>query len=391
MAIKFNLFNVPKIFFGPGSIEYLNEILNQYNYAEILLITGSGKIFNNEHSKKLICILENKTKKINHEKILNEPTVEDIDHIVEKYKDKKIDIVIGFGGGSALDAGKAISAMLPLKCSIIDYLEGVGTRKHPGIKIKYIAIPTTAGTGSEATNNAVIMKPGKDGFKKSLRHENFIPDIAIIDPLFTITLPFEITIMSGLDALSQLIESYTSIKSNIYIESITLNAIIEMIKNLEKVMEESENLNVRTSLSYAALISGIGLTNAGLGLVHGLASPLGHILNVPHGLICGNLLGPVNKKIIEKLILTNDTITLEKYANISKGVCKHLINLNDAIEWIIEYFDNIKNKFKLNSLKNYTHDNIDWIENLSKKFDQKNSPVNFTDKEVKEILQDVLK
>lgn len=390
MVMKFNILNVPKIFFGENSVEYLKEILTNFDNPKILLITGSGKIFNNEHSQKLIDLLKKSSKTIYHEKIYNEPTIEDIDNLVNIYKEKEIDIVIGFGGGSALDAGKAVSAMLPLKSPIIDYLEGVGNKKHPGTKIKYIAIPTTAGTGSEATNNAVIMKPGEDGFKKSLRHENFIPDIAIVDPIFTITLPPEITVISGLDALSQLIESYTSTKSNLYICSIAETAIVEMIKNLEIVLNESINIAARTILSYSALISGISLTNAGLGLVHGLASPLGHILNAPHGLICGNLLGPVNKYLIKKAIETKNYNLLEKYIKISKGIFENVKNDQKAIDKILEYFESVPKIYNLKPLKYFMND-YNLIKKLSEKFDQKNSPIDFTKEDVNNILLEVFK
>jgi alcohol dehydrogenase class IV len=132
---------------------------------------------------------------------LKRPSPQDVDRIVRRYQPIKLDAILAVGGGSVIDAGKAVSAMLPLEGSVRDFLEGVGTRNHPGLKKPFIAIPTTSGTGSEATSNAVLSETGENGYKRSLRHENFVPDIALVDPLLTPNCPPSITSVSGLDAL----------------------------------------------------------------------------------------------------------------------------------------------------------------------------------------------
>ena len=213
--------------------------------------------------------------KYHHVVVSGEPSPELIDTTVEKYRNEAVDAIVAIGGGSVLDAGKAISAMLHRTESIKEFLEGVGTIEHPGTKLPFIALPTTSGTGSEATKNAVISHVGKSGYKKSLRHDNFVPDIAIVDPRFTLSCPQNITAASGMDCFTQLIESYLSDKANEYTDALAWEGLKEIKSSLVQSYMHGNDIQARTGMAFASLTSGICLANAGLGVVHGFASSIG--------------------------------------------------------------------------------------------------------------------
>jgi alcohol dehydrogenase class IV len=227
--------------------------------------------------------------------------------------------VVAIGGGSVMDAGKAVSAMIPMEESIREYLEGVGNKVHPGIKIPFIAMPTTSGTGSEMTKNAVISEVGETGFKKSLRHDNFIPDIAIVDPELTLTCPACLTATSGMDAFTQLLESYVSSQANPMTDALALQGLKQIKKYLLRAFLDGENnIEARTGMALAAMFSGITLAHAGLGLVHGLASPLGGFFDIPHGVACGSLMAPVFAHTIDNLSDKPDHPAIQKLIIASK-------------------------------------------------------------------------
>ena len=228
-------------------------------------------------------------------------------------------MVVSIGGGSVIDAGKALSAMLPLDEPVKEYLEGVGTRKHPGTKIPFIAVPTTAGTGSETTGNSVLSETGPEGYKRSLRHENFIPDIALVDPELTLSCTSLQTAISGMDAFTQLLESFLSTRCNNLTDALALEGILHVRNSLKTAVSAGDDPEARAGMSYASMLSGIAITNAGLGLVHGFASSIGGRKDIPHGVICGTLMGIVNRAIIERLLKEGkDPAALEKYIRLGK-------------------------------------------------------------------------
>ena len=228
--------------------------------------------------------------------ISREPEVEDVDAMVRRLRDfgggQPGDVVLAIGGGAALDLGKAVSALAtnPHSDTVRDFLEGVGR----GLKITerplpLIALPTTSGTGSEATKNAVISsQSGK--FKKSLRSDWMIPAIALIDPELTVTCPRNITAWSGMDAITQLIESLITPKSTPITRALCWEGLRSAIPWLKRACDEPDCRPAREAMSHAAFLSGVTLANAGLGMAHGVAAALGVHCQVPHGLACATLL-----------------------------------------------------------------------------------------------------
>lgn len=318
MTDSFKFSSLPKIIFGSGKrSELAAEIKSRGN--RVLLLTGSSSVHNSGHGDEIINALKAANLELEHEVIAHEPSPALIDQIVSKYRNSEIQVVVAVGGGSVMDAGKAISAMIPVDGSIRDYLEGVGEKKHPGHKIPFIAMPTTSGTGSEMTKNAVISEVGEEGFKKSLRHENFIPELALIDPEMMLSCPAKLTAASGMDAFSQLLESYLSTKANPMTDALALQGLKQIKKYLLRAFLEGEqNLEARSGMALAAMFSGITLAHAGLGLVHGFASPLGGFYHIPHGVACGSLMAPVFATTIDNLQDQAEHPAIKKLIIISK-------------------------------------------------------------------------
>jgi len=219
-----------------------------------------------------------------------EPTIDLVGRGVEHARAEQCDLVIAVGGGSAIDAGKAIAGLLTNPGDLLDYLEVVGSGKplrNPGAP--FIVVPTTAGTGSEVTRNAVLGVPARH-VKVSLRSPLLLARLAVIDPELTLGLPPAVTACTGLDALTQLIEAYVSIRANPLTDGFCTEGIVCAARSLRRACEEGNNLAARRDMSLAALLSGLALANAGLGVVHGFAGPLGGKFPAPHGALCATIL-----------------------------------------------------------------------------------------------------
>lgn len=319
MTGTFTIARTPHLYFGKGKFSELTSILGSFG-KNVLLVTGARSFLTSESGRNLTDHLRKRGFAFEHFIIPREPTPDLIDNAVKRFRSFHCDVVVAIGGGSVLDAGKAISAMLPLNESVKDYLESVGTKAmHPGIKTPFVAVPTTSGTGSEATKNAVISETGENGYKKSLRHNNFVPDVALVDPLLTVNCPPSITASSGMDAFTQLFESYVSTAANPITDGLAVEGLARTAQSLRKVYADGSDTEARTDMSLASYLSGITLANAGLGLVHGFASSIGGFFDIPHGVICSSLMYACNKFTVEKLRQhhSNDK-TLVKYATIGR-------------------------------------------------------------------------
>jgi alcohol dehydrogenase class IV len=226
-----------------------------------------------------------------------EPTIADVDALVDTWRSRGVgagDVVVTIGGGSTLDLGKAAAALITQSesQSVRAYLEGVGTGavlcEAP---LPHITLPTTAGTGSEATKNAVISVEDPC-CKKSLRSEAMIPQVALVDPELTVSVPSAVTAHTGMDAITQLMESYISARCAPLPRALTQQALPGALTALPLAVREGTHPAARTALSHAALCSGMALANSGLGLAHGVAAALGSIIGTPHGLACAVMLAP---------------------------------------------------------------------------------------------------
>lgn len=287
--IDFSFISPKNIIFGPGTIARLGGVAAGFG-KKALLLRNRSLIKQNEQWKSICQSLDASSIKYHTLEIHGEPSPELIDGTVQEFGKTGIETVIAIGGGSVIDAGKAVSAMLLTGGSVADYLEGIGTKKHPGTKVPFVAVPTTAGTGSEASANTVLSRIGARGFKKSLRHRNLVPDAALVDPALALSCPAMVTSACGMDAFTQLLEAFVSPKASPFTDALVESAFPYVRDCLVPAAAGGSNdITMRAGMAYAALVSGIALANAGLGVVHGLASSLGSRFSVPHGVVCGTL------------------------------------------------------------------------------------------------------
>ena len=307
-----------KIVFGAGKCREVGNVARTLGHRAVL-ITGSRTLDKLGIVRRLIADLEHAGVSIlTTETISHEPETQDVDRLVSRLRGTLLpgDFVIGFGGGSAIDLGKAVAALLPQEIApVIDYLEGVGrglTLKQPPLPI--LAMPTTAGTGAEATKNAVIASYGdtvfgSPAFKKSLRHDQMMPQAVVVDPELMLHCPRKVTAESGLDAITQLLESYVCCKHQPFTDALIEQCLPQTISALETLLEMPENLEARCTMAYGAMLSGITLANSGLGMAHGVAPALGTHCRVTHGAACALML-PITLR-------TNAAVCANRYAKLS--------------------------------------------------------------------------
>jgi alcohol dehydrogenase class IV len=390
MVNSFRFARLPEIIFRNGSITELPGII-QKSGSTVLLVTGRRSFIESERGKKLLQLLKEKHTTIYHLSVPGEPTPAMIDEAVDVNRDNDIKLVVSIGGGSSLDAGKAISAMMTVSGSIRNYLEGIGHLEHPGTKIPFIAIPTTSGTGSEATKNAVISEVGPAGFKRSLRHDHFVPDIAILDPELTINCPPDITAVCGMDCFTQLTEAFLSDKASEYSDAFARLGLKAIKNSLVRSVRDGADITARTEMSFAALNSGICLANAGLGTVHGFASSIGGRYNIPHGLVCGTLMAVTNRVTVRELRANPENIVLKKYAELGKLFLEQEAKTDDYyIDGFVDYLYKLTSELRLPGLAGYGIEERN-IDEICAKTDNKNNPVKLSQENLAEILNERLK
>lgn len=317
----FSISRLPRIIFGSGRINEVPTLAASYGQTA-LLVTGKQSFYASPRWQSFTQSLNAKGMRWLHFTVSGEPSPVLVDEAVKQFRGEAVDVVIGIGGGSVLDAAKAIAGLLPNGNSVMDHLEGVGKNiPYHGPSIPFIAVPTTAGTGSEATKNSVLSVPGRDGFKKSFRDECLIAEYAVIDPDLLVSCPRELVAADGMDAFTQLLESYVSIKANPFIDALAWSGMSAVKEGFFAAWEgiEPSASHGRGCMAYAALLSGITLAQVGLGSVHGLASPLGAYFPIPHGVVCGTLVSAATEVNIKALQEREpDNPALAKYAQVGR-------------------------------------------------------------------------
>jgi len=289
MIDAFNFAATPHIHFGVGKRSELSAIAGQFG-SRLLLVTGGASFDASPRCMQLLEQLQHHFE-VHRVSVQGEPSPQLVDKTVATLADTPPDCVIAIGGGSPVDTAKAIAGLLPSGDSVMDYLEGVGRGKtYTGPAIPFIALPTTAGTGGETSKNAVLSVVGSNGYKKSFRHELLVPKHIILDPELTLTCPANVTAACGMDAFTQLLESYVSKNASPMSDALALSGITKAARSLPIAVTQGDNIAARCDMLFASATSGLTLANAGLGSVHGLASPLGAYFPMPHGEVCGSLL-----------------------------------------------------------------------------------------------------
>ncbi len=386
----FSVSRLPRIEFGSGVLTKLPFIAREYG-AHALLVTGSDSLKRSPFWPIMTAGLKAQGISWLHLAIPGEPSPQRVDEAVRCLRAEPVDVVIGIGGGSALDAAKAIAGLLKPGNSVMDHLEGVGPeRPYAGPATPFIAVPTTAGTGSEATKNAVLSVQGADGFKKSFRDEKLVAEYALVDPDLLTTCPPAVIAANGMDAFTQLLESYVSSRAMPLTDSLAWGGMKAARDGLPALFADAGNAAAGERMAYAALVSGITLAQVGLGSVHGLAAPLGAYFPIPHGVACGTLVAMATRINIETLRAREPTHpALEKYAQVGRLLSKQgQLERDAAHAALIETLEIWTRELKLPRLAHYgvTSADIPRIVANSRGSSMKTNPVPLADGEIAAIL-----
>ncbi|MFT3828242.1 MAG: iron-containing alcohol dehydrogenase [Opitutaceae bacterium] len=296
VTTRFEFATAQRVVFGPGSRAELPVIVAAFG-RRVFWVGGA----NPRRHAQLLTAVGAGAERLETFSVSGEPTVDLVEEGARQLRALGGDVVVAVGGGSAIDAGKAIAALAANPGEALDYLEVVGRgRTLPQASLPFIAVPTTAGTGAEATRNAVLAVPAAR-VKVSLRSAAMLPRVALVDPELALDLSAGVTATTGMDALTQLIEPYLSCRANPLTDALCRDGIGRVARALPKAVDEPGNLAARADLALGALQSGMALANAGLGAVHGIAGPLGGMYVAPHGAVCAALLAPVLRANLDAL------------------------------------------------------------------------------------------
>lgn len=384
----FSIARLPRIEFGSSRLNKLPDIAASFG-QRLLIVTGAKSFLESPHAATLFAALTARGCGWEVVKVAGEPSPAFVDAAVAGLRQQNFDAVIGIGGGSALDAAKAIAGLLRPGNSVMDHLEGVGPElPYRGPATPFIAVPTTAGTGSEATKNAVLTL--EDQFKKSFRDDKLVAEWALVDPDLLATCPPHLIAADGMDAFTQLLESFVSTRANPMTDALARSGIMAVKDSLLSLHAE-QSAAARAKMAYASLLSGICLAQTGLGSVHGLAAPLGAFFPIPHGVACGTLVATATAINIEALkARMPDSPALPKYAEIGRRFAMQKgLNGDEARAFLVTTLRQWERQLDLPRLSQCRLAKADFprIVAASRGSSMKTNPIVLTDAEITAILE----
>ncbi len=331
--MQFEFATATRIIFGPGTLKEAGPLAAGLGHRAFVVTRVEDK-----NAQRLLDRVQQAGLETTRFTVESEPTLDLVREGTARARAAGCDLVIGCGGGSVLDAGKAVAALLANGGDPLDYVEVIGRGaplKQPAVP--YLAIPTTAGTGAEVTRNAVLTAPDQQ-VKVSLRSPGMLPKVALVDPELTYQLPPAVTASTGLDALTQLIEPYVSVRANAMTDGFCREGLPRAARSLVRAYEQGDDTEAREDMALASLFGGLALANAGLGAAHGFAAPLGGMFAAPHGALCACLLPYVMAVNIRALEMRQpDSRALRRYIELGALLTGDLkATAVDGVQWVSE-------------------------------------------------------
>jgi alcohol dehydrogenase class IV len=383
--MNFEFATAARIVFAPGASKQLPRIARDFG-TRALVVTGR------DAARAAVTLNALKDAGVAAESLSidGEPTLQPVRQSARIARGN-YDLVIGLGGGSAIDAAKAIAALATNSGEPLDYLEVIGdARPLENAPLPFIAVPTTAGTGAEVTRNAVLGSPEHKA-KASMRSPFMLAKVAVIDPDLTLDLPRSVTVNTGLDALTQVLEPYVSTRANSFTDAFCSEGMKRISACLTRVVRDGHDRLARESMSFASLLGGLALANAGLGIVHGFAAALGCMLNSPHGGLCAAVL-PHGVRLNIRALRERATggERLERYREAARTLT---LNVNAEAEDCARYLAELCQQLSVPSLRSYglKREQIpEVVEKAAKASSTRSNPIQLTAEELTEIAERAL-
>lgn len=382
--MQFEFSTSRRVVFGMGVFRQLSNAPELDGVERVLLVRGDGGVAITEAKD----MLDSREIRWTEFSVKGEPTISDIHSGLNIAREFQVERVIGLGGGSVIDTAKAIAGLSPNPGDIMDYLEVVGAGKPLQVPaLGVIAIPTTAGTGSEVTRNAVIGVPDA-AVKVSLRHYSMLPWLALVDPNLTLSMPPQVTASTGMDAMAQVLEPFVCIRANPITDAYCRTGLLQVGKALKAAYMDGSDQRAREKMSLVSLMGGLALANAGLGAVHGFAGPMGGRFKLPHGVLCARLLPAVVKVNVQALRLRDPHgQALQRYQEAAQLLMGNdRVDINDLVLWLEEYCLSLDIP-RLSTLGISREGTNEIIGQAAAASSMKANPIRLMDEELAEILE----